>query len=91
MAAFNGAFPVLPGKPAAARSYAKERMGLQRSGFEEWQRGGTTRETWSFQENPDGSAVLIALLESHDPQQSLGEHAQESSDFAVWFRASPTP
>jgi hypothetical protein len=87
MAIFNGAFPVLPGKLDAARSYAKETMGPQRSGFDEWQkRGKTTRETWSLQENPDGSAVLIVLLESPDPQQSFAEHAQDSSDFAVWFR-----
>jgi hypothetical protein len=62
-------------------------MGPQRSGFDEWQkRGKTTRETWSLQENPDGSAVLIVWLESPDPQQSFAEHAQDSSDFAVWFR-----
>jgi hypothetical protein len=26
------------------------------------------------------------LFESPDPQQSFAEHAQDSSDFAVWFR-----
>ena len=57
MVIFNGAFPVLPGKLDAPRSYAKETIGPQRSGFEEWQkRGGATRETWSLQENPDGTS-----------------------------------
>jgi hypothetical protein len=87
MAIFNGAFPLLPGKLEAARSYAKETMGPRRPGFDEWQkRGKTTRETWSLQENPDGGAVLIVMFESPDPQQSFAEHAQDSSDFAVWFR-----
>ena len=40
MAVFCGAFPVLPGKVEAARAFAKEAMGPQRSGFDESQRRG---------------------------------------------------
>jgi len=87
MAVFNAAFPVLPGKMDALRAFAKETMGPQRSGYDESQkRGGITRETWSLQENPDGSAVAIVWFESPDPEQSFAELAQDSSDFAVWFR-----
>jgi len=88
MAVFNGAFPVLPGKMDVARSFAKETMGPRRSGYDESQkRGGITRETWSLQENPDGSALVLVWFESPDPDQSFAELAQDSSDFAVWFRA----
>jgi hypothetical protein len=87
MAVFNGAFPVLPGKVDAARAFAKETMGPRRSGFDESQkRGGITRETWSVQETPDGSAFVLVWFESSDPDQSFTELAQDSSDFAVWFR-----
>lgn len=87
MAVFNGAFPVLPGKVGAARAFAKETMGPRRSGFDESQkRGGVTRETWSVQENPDGSAFVLVWFESPDPEQTFTELAQDSSDFGVWFR-----
>ena len=87
MAVFNAAFPVLPGKVDAARAFARETMGAQRSGYDEAQkRGGITRETWSIQETPDGSAFVLVWFESPDPDQSFAELAQDPSDFAVWFR-----
>jgi hypothetical protein len=87
MAIFNGAFPVLPGKVQEARAFAKETMGQQRTGFDESQkRGGITRETWSVQEMPDGSALVLVWFESPDPEKSFAELAQDTSDFAVWFR-----
>ncbi|HMF84285.1 MAG TPA: hypothetical protein VKI01_13525 [Acidimicrobiia bacterium] len=87
MTVFNGAFPVLPGKVETARAFAKETIGPQRAGFDESQaRGGITRETWSIQENPDGSAFVIVWFESPDPEKSFAEIGQDPSDFAVWFR-----
>ena len=87
MAVFNGAFPVLPGKLDAARAFAEETMGARRSGFDESQkRGGITRETWSIQETPDGSAFVLVWFESADTDKAFGELAQDSSEFAVWFR-----
>jgi hypothetical protein len=88
MAIFNGAFPVLPGKVEEARAFAKETIGQRRTGFDESQkRGGITRETWSIQEMPDGSAVVLVWFESPDPEKSFTELAQDPSDFAVWFRS----
>jgi len=87
MAIFNAAFPVLPGKMDALRAFAKETMGPQRSGYDQSQKqGGITRETWSLQENPDGSAIAIVWFESPDPEKSFASLAEDSSDFAVWFR-----
>ena len=87
MAVFCGAFPVLPGKVEAARAFAKEAMGPQRSGFDESQRrGGITRETWSIQETPDGKALVLVWFESPDTEKAFAELAQDPSEFAVWFR-----
>jgi hypothetical protein len=86
MAVFNGAFPVLPGKLDTVRAFAKETVGQRRAGFDESQsRGAITRETW-LQENPDGSAVVLVWFESPDPEKSFAEVAQDSGEFAVWFR-----
>lgn len=87
MAVYSGAFAILPGKVDAARALAKETMGARRSGFDESQkRGGITRETWSIQETPDGSAFVLVWFESADPDKAFAELAQDSSEFAVWFR-----
>lgn len=87
MAVFNAAFPVLPGKVEQARVFAKETLGPRRSGFDESQnRGGITRETWSLQEMPDGSALVLVWFESPDPDESFAELAQDTSEFAEWFR-----
>jgi hypothetical protein len=77
----------LPGKVDAARAFAKETMGAERSGYDESQkRSGITRETWSIQETPDGSVFVLVWFESPDPDKSFAELAQDVSDFAVWFR-----
>jgi hypothetical protein len=87
MAVFNGAFPVLPGKEDAGRAFAKETMGARRSGYDESQkRGGITRETWSLQQMPDGSSAVLVWFEAEDPDKAFAELAQDTSDFAVWFR-----
>lgn len=87
MAVFNGAFPVLPGKIDAARAFASEVMGGRRSDFDQVQkRGDISRETWSVQELPDGSAVVLVWFECPDIEKVFAEVAQDSSDFGVWFR-----
>src|SRR5207245_9405064 len=70
-----------------ARAFARETMGPRRSANDESQkRGGITRETWSVQDTPDGSAFVLVWFESPDPEKSCAVLAQDSSDFAVWFR-----
>ncbi len=87
MAVFNVAFPILPGKVDAARSFANETLGERRSAFEEFQkRTDVARETWSIQELPDGGALILVWFEAADPGKVFSELAQDSSGFAVWFR-----
>lgn len=85
MAVFNGAFPVLPGKIDAARSFATEVLGSRRAGFNDHhRRAGTTRETWSLHETPAGAFLLVWF--DGNPEQSFADLATATDDFMVWFR-----
>ena len=87
MAVFSGAFPVLPGKLDAMRAFAKETLGAQVSGFEEAQRRvGSTRETWSVQELPDGSAIVLVWVETQDVGAIFADLAHDDSEWTRWFR-----
>ena len=88
MAVFSGAFPVLPGKVDAMRAFANETMGTQLSGFEEAQRRvGSTRETWSLQELPDGHAIVLVWVETEDVTAVFADLAQDDSEWTRWFRS----
>lgn len=80
-------FRSCPGKVDEVRAFARENMGPRRSGFDEQQkRGGITRATWSIQEMPDGSALVLVWFESPDSDKSFAELAEDPSDHADWFR-----
>ena len=60
MAVFNGVFPIQAGKEADARAFAAETSGARRRDFEaHLTRVGITRETWSLQETPMGSLMVV--------------------------------
>jgi hypothetical protein len=87
MAVFNGAFPVLAGKVDAIRAFAEETMGAQLSGFEEAQRRvDSTRETWSIQQLPDGSAIILVWVETQNVEAVFTDLAHDDSEWTVWFR-----
>jgi hypothetical protein len=87
MAVFNGAFPILPGKIDEGRKFAQEVMGARRAGYEEGQkRVGVTRETWSIQEMPDGTAIVLVWFECPDVEAVFADAIQDTSEFGVWFR-----
>jgi len=85
MGVFNGMFPVQPGKEEQARAFAAETLGPRRAGFEAHHaRSGTTRETWTLQETPMGSFILVWF--EGDPEKTFGDLATDDSEFTVWFR-----
>jgi hypothetical protein len=85
MAVFNGAFPILPGKTDAARTFASEVGGGRKSEFNEMQtRVGTTRETWFLQETPMGAFMLVWFEGNVD--MAFGDLATAMDPFTVWFR-----
>ncbi|MGI8927473.1 MAG: hypothetical protein ACR2HN_12625 [Tepidiformaceae bacterium] len=86
MAVFNGAFPVLPGREDEARAFARDVVGPRRVGYEATQRrGGIMRETWSLQETPVGSFMLV-WFEAADIDLAFSDIATASDDYSVWFR-----
>ncbi|MCU1455636.1 MAG: hypothetical protein JWN46_3782 [Acidimicrobiales bacterium] len=85
MAIFNGMFPVLPGKEADGKAFAQEVLGDRRDEFEERQgKTGVTRESWSLQETPMGSFVLV-WFEADDPAAPFLDLATDDSDYTSWF------
>jgi len=85
MAVFNGMFPILKGKEAAARAFASETVGARKADFEALQaRSNTTRETWAMQETPMGSFMLVWF--EGDVEKAFSDLASDNSDFATWLR-----
>lgn len=85
MSVFNGVFPILPGKADAARAFANEVVGARKSDFAAMhKRTGVTRETWSLQETPGGSLLLVWF--EGDPNVVFTDLATGTDPFMVWFR-----
>ena len=54
-------------------------MGALRAGYDESQkRNGITRETWSFQETPDGNPFVLVWFECPDPEAVFAVSPQTS-------------
>jgi hypothetical protein len=85
MAAFNVAFPVLPGKEEAFREWAKEVAGPRKDDFTELnRRGGLTRETFTLQTTPMGSFMLLWV--EGDVERAFQDVAIAQDEFTVWQR-----
>jgi hypothetical protein len=85
MGVFNGMFPIQAGKEEAARAFAAEIMGARLAGYEAHHaRAGNTRETFTLQETPMGSFLLVWF--EGDVQKAFADHATDDSEFETWFR-----
>ena len=86
MGVFNGMFPVKAGKEEDARAFAAETMGDRRDGFTAHHtRSGTARETWTLQETPMGSFILVWF--EGDVEKAFTDIATDDSEYSVWFRS----
>jgi hypothetical protein len=86
MAVFNGVFPILPGKEQDGRDFAAACIGERRKGFDaQAARTGLDRETWSLQETPMGSFMLV-WFEAPDIEKAFTELATSDDEFTNWFR-----
>jgi hypothetical protein len=84
MGVFNGVFPVQPGKEDDARAFAAEAFGARRADFEaHMARGGITRETWTLQETPMGSLIVVWF--EGDVEKTFADLATDG-EYATWFR-----
>jgi hypothetical protein len=85
MGVFNGVFPIQPGKEEDARAFAAETVGARLAGYEAHHaRVGNTRETFTLQETPMGSFLLVWF--EGDVQKAFVDLATDDSDFMTWFR-----
>jgi hypothetical protein len=86
MGVFNGVFPIQAGKEEDARAFAAETFGARRPDFEaHLARAGITRETWSLQETPMGSLMLVWF--EGDVEKAFADLATDNSEYTKWFRA----
>ena len=86
MAVFNGVFPILPGKEQDGRDFAAACIGGRRKGFDaQAARTELARETWSLQETPMGSFMLV-WFEAPDIEKAFIELATSNDEFTIWFR-----
>jgi hypothetical protein len=85
MGVFNGMFPIQAGKEEEARAFAAETVGARLAGFgAHHARVGNTRETFTLQETPMGSFLLVWF--EGDVQKAFVDLATDDSDFMKWFR-----
>ena len=86
MGVFNGVFPIQAGKEEDARAFAAETFGARRPDFEaHLARVGVTRETWTLQETPMGSLLLVWF--EGDVEKAFTDLATNDSEYMTWFRA----
>ena len=85
MGVFNGMFPIQAGKEEDARAFASEAAGARRAEFDAHHvRVGNTRETWTLQETPMGSFMLVWF--EGDVEKAFADLATNDSEFVTWFR-----
>jgi hypothetical protein len=78
-------FPVRAGKENDARAFAAEAIGARRAELAAHHaRGDTTRETWTLQETPMGSFILVWF--EGDVEKAFTDLATSDSEFVKWFR-----
>ena len=89
MTTFCAALPLLPGKTAAGREFAKACMGPRRAEFAEaLKRQGITKESWFLQKTPQGDMVVV-YFEAEDVEKVIardGYLAKSKAPFEVWFK-----
>jgi len=85
MPVFNGVFPIKAGKEEDARAFAAETSGPRRADLaEHLERAGVTRETWTLQETPMGSLMLVWF--EGDVEKAFADLATDS-EYSTWFRS----
>lgn len=86
MSVYNFAFPVLPGKENEARKFAKEAVGSHAGSYTSLMKAsGTTRVTWTLQQTPTGSFILV-WFEADEVQKIFEILATRTGEDADWMR-----
>lgn len=80
------AYPVLPGKEADVRKLAREMAGMRRLEAQEFYRSfGVVRESWHFQETPNG-ALVISVTDITEPDIKAQAYVASTRPFDNWLK-----
>jgi hypothetical protein len=83
-------FPLLPGKRAQLREFARAlHEERQKEYLRSQKRSGITKEVWFVQETSQGDRVLV-YFEADDPVRALDTVARSEDPFDEWFREVST-
>lgn len=86
MAVHNFAFPVIPGKEDLARQLAAEAVGEHAADYSSlMEQSGTTRVTWTLNETPAGTFVLV-WYEAEEVLAIFDVLAKSTNSDANWMR-----
>jgi hypothetical protein len=81
------AFPLLPGKAEALRRFAADMAGPRRQEAEQFFKSfGVVRESWHYQETPQGPMVIAVTDVESEPGARAWEYAESSRPFDRWFK-----
>lgn len=87
MPAHNFAFPIVPGKEDVARQFAKEVLSDHADHYASLMKAsGTTRVTWTLNETPAGTFVLV-WYEADDALRIFEILATHADEDASWMRS----
>lgn len=86
MSVYNFAFPVLPGKEDEARKFGEEAVGSHAEHYTSLMKmSGTTRVTWTLQQTPTGSFMLV-WFEADEVHKIFEVLATRTGEDADWMR-----
>lgn len=85
MAVLTMAYPVLPGKEAAVRQFAKDMQSKKKLLEKSYKRFGIKKESWFLQTTPQGS-WLLDNFEAKDMNAVQAGFAKSTDLFDVWVK-----
>lgn len=85
LALFATAFPLLPGKEAAVKQFAKDMQSRKKDFEKSEKRLDVKRETWFLQTSPQGSLVIVNF-EAKDLNKTFTGFAKSTNPFDVWMK-----
>ena len=89
MGAIAMAVPIVPGKEDTWANFAGQLTGPRKAEFEDFNNRHqiTEHRAW-LQKNPDGSSLVIAVIEGPGAETLMGEFATSDNEFDKWFKES---
>jgi hypothetical protein len=80
------AVPLVPGKEDAWAEFAAQVTGPRKAEFDDFntRHGITDHRSW-LQRNPDGSSLVVVVIDGPGAETFMGEFATSDTEFDKWF------